>query len=247
MFINLPFRGTSKIPGTELGFRFYLKENLLYKNYYIGSEYLDFKNYEEEVKDIIKVVDDLMNKKRDIVIFGGDHSTTTFMITEILQKYRLPIIIFDAHLDKGYHENKYMNWNVLNSIEDYITKGLIIGCRHYYEEIKTPNIYTVIDDIQLRKDKECDIIDNFIMSINTKDNPYVYVSIDLDVLNPIEFPGVGFTEPGGILLVELISFIREIKKKNIPIIWDIVEFNPLIEKDKSIKVINRLLQEIRDL
>jgi len=55
----------------------------------------------------------------------------------------------------------------------------------------------------------------------------LYVSIDIDVLDPAFAPGTGYTEPGGMTSRELIYFIQRLKNlKNIQM-WDIVEVNPL--------------------
>ena len=57
----------------------------------------------------------------------------------------------------------------------------------------------------------------------------LYVSVDIDVLDPAFAPGTGYTEPGGLTTRELIYFIQRLKNlKNIQM-WDLVEVNP--EKD----------------
>lgn len=243
LFIHLPFKGSTKIPGAELGFKYFLKENYMQRNYYYDvKDFVNLENYEND--GIIEQANIIINKyienKDSIIIFGGTHSTTDFFFRRLKGVRNFPIIVFDAHIDKGLWLNEYYNWNVLSRINDLIPKGLLLGVRHYYKDITNPHNFEVWDDIaMLSRQFIADKILNFCES-----EPILYVSIDLDVINPVEFPGVGFPEPGGINLVDLIYFIRLIRKTGKQIIWDIVEFNPLIEKDKSIKIIERVLTEI---
>ena len=68
------------------------------------------------------------------------------------------------------------------------------------------------------------------------------------MLNVSDFPGVSFPMPGGLSLVNLVYFIRQIKEikrihgKNI--IWDLVEYNPLVESTISNITLQRILTEI---
>lgn len=86
-------------------------------------------------------------------------------------------------------------------------------------------------------------VENFIIDW-CKDKDIIYVSIDLDVLSPTEFPGVGFPVAGGISVTRLMLYISMLKRYSNKIIWDIVEYNPLIEQKVSELVIERLLMSI---
>ena len=58
-----------------------------------------------------------------------------------------------------------------------------------------------------------------------KDHP-VYITIDLDVLDPAYFPGTGTPEPGGITYKELLGAILDFTKLNNVVGADIVELSP---------------------
>ena len=58
-----------------------------------------------------------------------------------------------------------------------------------------------------------------------KDYP-VYITIDLDVLDPAYFPGTGTPEPGGITYKELLDAIQSFTKLNKVVGADIVELSP---------------------
>ena len=72
----------------------------------------------------------------------------------------------------------------------------------------------------------------------------LYISIDIDVLDPSIAPGTYYTEPNGLQLNQLLYFIRRLKLlKKIKKI-DLVQANPDIEKDITIKTAARIIGEI---
>ncbi|MFI3118137.1 arginase family protein [Streptococcus suis] len=243
LVVNLPFSGDSKIPGAELGFQFFIKESYLEKDYFIDPDtFINMQNYDNKIiqDQVKKIVTEEIEEQRSILFFGGTHSTTSFIFENILENTKIPLTVFDAHIDKGDDISRYYNWNILSKINPLISRGLVIGTRHYYDQIANPSKFTIIDDIECQDFQKIEeLIEEFIGK-----NAPIYVSIDLDVINSFEFPGVGFPEPGGISLVSLIGYIRKIKKISSCIIWDIVEFNPLIEKNRSVRALQRILQEI---
>ena len=73
-----------------------------------------------------------------------------------------------------------------------------------------------------------------------KNKDRIYVSIDVDVINPVDFRELVFLSRG-LNLTQLLFYISLIRKYSNQIIWDIVEFNPLIEKTISERALERLL------
>lgn len=238
--INFPFKGISKIPGSELGFKFFLKEILLDKNRYFAG--LDFKDFSKDLSGIM-LKEYLLNVNEDVLIFGGDHSTTSKIINEVLVSCPSKIMIFDAHNDfENIFEEKYKNWNVLNYICNNELECMILGYRYKCEEMNHVKTFQYIEDTEFL------FFDNVLKHIKKfcKSTDHIYVSIDLDVLSIFEYPGVGFKCAGGISLRELILCIKEIFQHCRTVIIDIVEFNPLIEKEYSIEALKRLFLEIKN-
>lgn len=247
MFINLPYKGRTKVPGSECGFNNFIRNNYLERKYYLQNNFINASDYENS--DLISELKSKLSSrysKEDIFIFGGDHCTTSFVFDHIIDTEKsIGIIIFDAHLDKGDISDGYYNWNVLSWIEDSIESGMIIGTRHDYYKVLTPRKYKVYDDIAVYENKEI-ILENIKEYFEKFDT--IYISLDVDVLNVSDFPGVSFPMPGGLSLVNLVYFIRQIKEikkihgKNI--IWDLVEYNPLVESTISNITLQRILTEI---
>lgn len=239
---TIPFNGKCKVPGAELGAIELIKNFTFEKKKDCEINILsDFENYDKKMK-ISKKICSLLNRKKVPIILGGDHSTTSYIFNNILNTdFKYGCIIFDAHNDyAGTNIFQYYNWNVINCIKEFISEGVLIGYRDKYVSMPKCDKFKYIEDYIW------DFKEEVVKSIEglCKHNEYIYVSIDLDVLNPCEFPGTGYQCAGGIFLRELIYFIKVIKKVAKNLIIDIVEFNPLIEKEQSLRVIKRLINEI---
>ena len=78
-----------------------------------------------------------------------------------------------------------------------------------------------------------------------KDFESLYISIDVDVLDPAFAPGTGYIEPGGLTTRELLFFLHRLKKlKNLKA-YDLVEINPKKDvNDMTSKVGAKLLVEL---
>ena len=121
--------------------------------------------------------------------------------------------------------------------EGLINKLVQVGIRtmtpHQQEQADRFNV-TVIDMKSLPKG----------LSRLQFDGP-VYISLDLDVLDPAYAPGVSHLEPGGLRTRDVITVIQQLK---VPIVGaDIVEFNPLRDiNGMTAMVAAKLLKELAD-
>jgi len=79
---------------------------------------------------------------------------------------------------------------------------------------------------------------------NTK-NKKVYLSIDIDVIDPKYAPAVNYPEPNGLTKNKFFKLIKSINKNQQPIITDIVEIVPSKDKrNKTIKLARKLIKLI---
>ncbi len=154
-----------------------------------------------------------------VLSLGGDHSITYPIVKGIYQHFGpVNIIHFDAHPDlyDVFKGNRYSNACPFARImEENLAKSL-----HQYG-IRTLNEH------QSQQAKK------FRVNVNTMlDWPcevpelegVVYLSIDIDALDPAFAPGVSHREPGGLSTRDIINFIHKIKAPVIGV--DIVEYNP---------------------
>jgi len=154
---------------------------------------------------------------------GGDHSITYPIVRAISRKYdQLNILHFDAHADiyDDFHGNRYSHASPFARImEEKLASRLVqVGIRtinaHQRDQIQRFGV-EVIQARDLNKRKRLSF-----------DSP-LYISFDVDALDPAFAPGVSHREPGGLSTREAIDLIHEVEGNVIGA--DIVEFNPRMD------------------
>jgi agmatinase len=157
------------------------------------------------------------------IVLGGDHSITfpsAGAVAEIVAPRRLGIVHFDAHADAAN-----TTWGVLRShgtpMRRLIESGAVagrnfvqVGLRGYWPPPETfawmqeqGMRWHLMTEIEARG-AEAVIADAIAQAL---DGPEViYLSIDIDVLDPGLAPGTGTPEPGGLLTRELLRAVRQI-------------------------------------
>ncbi len=149
------------------------------------------------------------NGKLPIVI-GGDHSITYKTISSISTKKRFSFVYFDAHPDficsrRNYFGSVVCDISMLKNVD--IKSSVIVGVRAIEDEeiddIRKSGIkvITATDVVGLGAKKVVDVIKKTVSS-------NVYISVDLDVVDPAFAPGVTTPVVGGISSDELLYFIR---------------------------------------
>ncbi|NPE08242.1 MAG: agmatinase [Asgard group archaeon] len=166
---------------------------------------------------------------------GGDHLSTYFAFTALkkLQDLRMGLIYIDAHPDlyEHYEGNPYSHACVVKRIidETNIEPETIIqvGIRS-----PTPEQIDYANSVGIKTITTKDIAQNgpqtaaeTVKSFIPKYLDGVYLSIDLDVLDPAYAPGVGNPEPAGLTTRELIEFLHGLQGIKIHS-FDIVELCP---------------------
>lgn len=174
------------------------------------SEYFDIQQHTESI----------LARGAIMVSLGGDHSISYPIIKGHSRYFDwLTILQLDAHGDlyDNFEDNPYSHASPFARImEEGLAKRLIqVGNRtltnHQREQAKKFGV-DIIEMKDWRPGKKLPL-----------EGP-LYLSVDLDVLDPAFAPGVAHYEPGGMNVRDLISIIHQI---NVPLIGaDIVEYNP---------------------
>ena len=193
-----------------------------------NKKILDFGNVPRD--DLYRLVFDIVSTKKIPITIGGDHSITTIILQAIYDTFegeRISLLYFDAHPDFVSSTRNYYG-SVITDSSSYInfTKSILIGTRAAeMEELKNASkqkleIITPIDIIELG-------INATVKKIIAKcGSNKVYISIDLDCMDPGVAPGVSVPAPGGLFPVDLIYMIKKISE-NLQILgMDIVELSP---------------------
>jgi len=176
-----------------------------------------------------------------IICLGGDHSISFPVIEAFADNFKnINILHLDAHPDlyDNFDDNPYSHASPFARLmEKKVIKSLTqVGIRtlntHQREQAAKFGV-TIIE----MKDFSCDFL-------KTLQAP-LYISLDLDVLDPAFAPGISHHEPGGLTSRELINIIQ-----NIPVTIigaDIVEYNPTRDiNNMTAMVAYKLFKELVD-
>ena len=191
--------------------------------------------------DIEQVSAENLGKGEGLVSLGGDHSITYPIVRAFHKLYGpLQILHIDAHADlyDEFNGDRYSHACPFARImEDQLASRLVqVGLRTLSSHQRD----------QARKYKvECIEMKDLNIAQLPEFNGPIYISLDMDALDPAFAPGVSHHEPGGLDTRQLIHMVQ---KLNVPVIGaDIVEYNPLRDNnDMTAMVCAKLLKEIVD-
>ena len=184
---------------------------------------------EEMLEVTTNTVSELIKDGKFVIALGGEHAITEGVVRAYHQLLSEPftVVQIDAHGDMrhSYEGSIYNHACVMRRVLDMGLPTLPVGirsiCREEAELIKTQQIPVIwARDIYYDRDW----IQKAIAKITTEK---VFISIDLDGLDPSLLPGVGTPEPGGLNWYELTRFLREICVNHQVIGCDVMELSPL--------------------
>ncbi len=165
------------------------------------------------------------------IALGGEHSITSGIVDAYRQFYPEPftVIQIDAHGDMRheYEGSIYNHACVMRRIIDMGLPTLPIAIRSLCQEeadlIKEKSI-PVMWAREIAKNPHW--IDKAISNISTEQ---VFITIDLDGIDPGAMPGVGTPEPGGLSWYGLTDFLRRVFETHQVIGCDVMELAPVID------------------
>ena len=250
--IGVPFdAGTSYRPGARFGPQAVRQASRqLRTNYHPNYDVEPFKvqqvadagditcnpfNIDEAIKQIEDGATDLLNKVGSIITIGGDHTIALPLLRAVNKKCGQPVALvhFDAHLDTWdtYFGAPYTHGTPFRRARE---EGLFLDDASMHVGIRGP-LYSRDD---LKEDEDlgfkiihCDdfqtqSIDQIVKRIRDRvgDNP-LYLSIDIDVLDPAHAPGTGTPEIAGMTSREMLNVLRGLSGMNL-VSADVVEVAP---------------------
>lgn len=199
----------------------------------IGDDVDDFLAIEDHVDDIVR-------QGMKPLVLGGDHAITYPVMCAIHATHGpVNVLHFDAHPDlyDDYEGNPYSHASPFARImEEGLIKRLVqVGIRTL-----NPHLRGQVE----RFGVECHEMKDF--DVATFDPVFegpVYISVDLDALDPACAPGVSHHEPGGLTVREMLGIIQSVGN---PIVGaDVVELNPDRDiNDMTAMVAAKLVKEI---
>ncbi len=180
---------------------------------------LDISRGNQVIKELTRAAADIDSESRPIFL-GGDHAITYPLVKGLSRHYdHLNILHFDAHpdlYDQIYGDQYSHGCPCARILEEKLASRLVsVGIR-----TMTPHQQSQADRFG------AEIIDmlHFDSRRSIEFSGPVYISVDLDVLDPAFAPGISHHEPGGMSTRELLRAIQLVKGEIIGA--DIVEYNP---------------------
>jgi agmatinase len=171
---------------------------------------------------IRKVLRKILSAGKFPILLGGDHLITLPIIEEVVRVHSdLHLIHIDAHTDlrEDYLGEALSHSTVMRKVVDLLGKGRLfqIGIRSGTEEefklAKKRKSLVHLEQGSLKS-----------MAKRLAGRP-VYISLDLDVIDPGLLPGVGTPEPGGLTFQQLLSLFKTLQNLHV-IGFDLVELTP---------------------
>lgn len=191
------------------------------KFYDAGELDLPFGNREKTLEIINENVASILNDNKKVFSIGGEHLVSLPIVQAYHQKFKdLKIIHFDAHTDlrDDYLGEKLSHASVIKRITDFISpESLVqIGIRSGEK-----NEFEFMDKYKTLVKS----LDEFKSKLKTFGGAPVYLTLDVDVLDPSIMSGTGTLEAGGFNYNELMEYVLQIKGYNV-VGMDVVELAP---------------------
>jgi agmatinase len=171
---------------------------------------------------IRKALHNILSEKKFPISLGGDHLITLSIVEEILRVYpHLYVIQIDAHADlrEDYLGETHSHCTVMKRVVNRLGERRLfqVGIRSGTEEE-----FKLAKKIKSIVSTDRDSLRYLVRRLR---NQPVYISLDLDVIDPSLLPGVGAPEPGGLTFQEFISLLKKLQTLHV-IGFDMVELTP---------------------
>ncbi|KPN13929.1 agmatinase [Bacillus australimaris] len=210
-----------------------------------GDIPLPFGNAQKSLDLIEEYVDSILEKGKFPLGMGGEHLVSWPVFRAMHKKYPdLAIIHMDAHTDlREEYEGEPLSHSTpirkvagLIGPENVYSFGIRSGMKEEFEWAKEAGMH-------ISKFEVLEPLKQILPKL--KGRP-VYVTIDIDVLDPAHAPGTGTVDAGGITSKELLASIHAIAGSDVQVVGaDLVEVAPVYDhSDQTANTASKLLREM---
>lgn len=184
-------------------------------------------------------ISSLLDAGHKIISLGGDHSVSYPVIDAFTDRYpNLHVLHLDAHADL-YHNFDNNPYSHASPFARIMEQGKVKSLTQAGIRTLTAHQRSQAEKFNAAIIEMKDFNEHFISSLASP----LYISLDLDVLDPAFAPGVSHHEPGGLSTRQLLHIIQQI---GVPVVGaDIVEYNPARDlNNMTAMVAYKLLKEL---
>ncbi len=182
-----------------------------------------FETPETMVKTVYNQVKETIKRNKFVTLFGGEHSISIGSIQAFNESFNnLTVLQIDAHADlrpsyQGTPYNHACAMYQASQETNLIQVGIRSMDRLELDIMDTDNVFFAHDMAQ---------DDNWMDAALDAMTDNVYISFDLDALDPSIFPATGTPEPGGLLWYETLEFLAQVFEQKNVVGFDLVELCP---------------------
>lgn len=190
---------------------------------YLAQPITENSSPESVVDEVHKITKKYIKRNKFVTLFGGEHSISIGSIRAFNECFNnLTVLQLDAHADlrESYHGSKCNHACAVYEASQ--TTNLIqVGIRSMDVMEKT-----VMDEDKVYFAHEMAIDDTWMDSAIDQMTENVFITFDLDALDPSIMPSTGTPEPGGLFWYETLEFLRKVFAEKNVVGFDIVELCP---------------------
>jgi agmatinase len=187
---------------------------------------LPFDDLAEIMAEIRRVTAAILDHEKFPVVLGGEHSITSPIVDAVAAKHPgVSVLQIDAHADlrDTYMGTRYSHACAMRRVLEH-ARCTQVGIRSLSTEEASvaPTLPTdIFYDVSMRR--QSNWVDQVVRTLGEK----VYITIDVDGLDPAIMPATGTPEPGGLSWYELLSLLRAVITARTVVGCDLVELSPL--------------------
>lgn len=191
-------------------------------------------NFAEMIKRIEATCQKIIREDKFIILLGGEHTIALGLIKALKQTKKageadFVVLQFDAHADlrHSYQGSEYSHACVARRIVEMRIPVIQVGVRSLSKEerefVQKSKLVAQIPMWQINTDSEEKVITHILSLLP----PQVYLSIDVDALDPSIMPATGTPEPGGLGWYQFLRILRAVVLSRKIIGCDVTELSPL--------------------
>ncbi|MGG0718962.1 agmatinase [Robertmurraya massiliosenegalensis] len=241
--------GPTRIREVSIGleeYSAYLDRELEEVKYFdAGDIPLPFGNAQKSLDEIESFVDKVLAEEKFPLGMGGEHLVSWPVFKSMYKKYPdLAIIHIDAHADlrTDYEGEPLSHSTPIRKAAELIgpsnvySFGIRSGMKEEFQWAKEVGMHI----------SKFDVHKPLMEILPTLSGRPVYVTIDIDVLDPAHAPGTGTVDAGGITSRELLASIHEIARSNVNVVGaDLVEVAPIYDpSEQTANTASKLIREM---
>jgi agmatinase len=187
---------------------------------------LPFDDMGDIMNEITRVTAAILDHDKFPVVLGGEHSITGGVVAAVAAKHPgVSVLQIDAHADlrDSYMGTRFNHACAMRRVIECapVTQVGIRSMSTEEAKVAASLPTRIFYDVNMRQDK------NWMAKVVESLGEMVYITIDVDGMDPAIMPATGTPEPGGLSWYEMLSLLRAVISARQVVGCDVVELSPL--------------------